>query len=109
MIFIRRSNEQVVGFYRFGATFAGCRMGERSISLEVLSLAGDNAGQLQAVVRHYWGEPEKKRAALFLINNMAHGYNESKASSLFRERVFASEANKVSEYNKLWFAVDSLG
>lgn len=100
---------RLLGFIGLALLFAGCRMGERSISPEVLSLAGDNASQLQAVVRHYRGEPEKKRAALFLINNMAHGYNESKASSLFREQVFASEANKVSEYNKLWFAVDSLG
>jgi len=89
--------------------FFVCCTEERNISPEILQLAGDNAGQLQAVVRHYRGEPEKERAALFLINNMAHGYNVSKASDLFRERVFASEARKVAEYNHLWFAVDSLG
>ena len=100
---------RLLGFIGLVLLFAGCRMGERSISPEVLSLAGDNAGQLQVVVRHYRGEPEKERAALFLINNMAHGYNVSKASALFRERVFASEARKVAEYNHLWLAVDSLG
>lgn len=47
--------------------FSSCSSNTRA----VLYMAGDNKGELKAVLRHYRDDSEKKAAALYLIDNMA--------------------------------------
>lgn len=42
---------------------------------QALELAGDNRSELEAVLDHYKDEPEKLRAARYLIENMPGHYS----------------------------------
>ena len=54
-------------------TFASCNAVDHRLEY-ALEFAGENRGELEKVLEHYKGEPEKLEAARFLIRNMPRWY-----------------------------------
>ena len=49
---------------------ASCHFEENRRLKEALSLAGDNRSELEKILAHYADDPEKSKAARFLVENM---------------------------------------
>ena len=70
----------------------------------VKEIAGDNYRELKRVLTHYRGQGEKRKAAIFLINNMGHAFSISPAAVAYREKVL-SYVQKPN-CDSVWFAVE---
>ncbi len=63
----------IVSFTLLLVMMAACSPDKRELE-RALAFAGDNRPELEKVLDHYKGEPEKLEAARFLIRNMPHWY-----------------------------------
>ena len=78
------------------ALLASCTSREERLLQETLDFAGDNRGELEAVLRHYRNEPRKLAAARFLLIQMKdrHFYRSAGIDSI--RKVLAVAAQQES-------------
>lgn len=68
-----RNINLVISFVLILSITISCSTGDRRLE-KALTFAGDNRVELEKVLTHYNGDPEKLEAARFLIRNMPHWY-----------------------------------
>lgn len=69
-----------------------------------LKLSGDNRAELEHVLLHYKDNPQKKKAALFLIENMLHNYKESPLFISYRTHLLSlnCQDEEFVGINQIW-------
>ena len=78
----------------------GCSQQGKLID-QVYELAGDNKIELEKVLAHYKDQPQKLKAAEFLIANMAHGFQYNEIMDSYRSDLQSCPADNIP-VNPIW-------
>ena len=68
---------------------------------QVYEIAGENRSELEKVLYHYKGDPQKRDAAEFLIANMAHRFPHSKVMDTYQSAILSYSGDAISA-DSIW-------
>lgn len=93
-------------FVLFSFILSSCYLAEDKRLEYALDFAGENRGELEAVLRHYNNNPQKLEAAKFLIRNMPHYYSY-RGWQLDKIKIKLKMLSKIKEVSDMTIVADS--